>query len=228
MSHTPRTPFSCSHEIIVGASIATPGTISVAPIHARTSRIGPKSQSAVESLCQPSSNTRIPRAVAASARTATVSCSSGTSQPPLPLADHLQVVAADRAELAGLDGSPQRAAAARRRGSSPSRAGRGRCGARRRSCAARSATSLDIGFCRFTCQPWSSSSITPSSCSGIGQQRLDRVDLEAAGRELGDRRERRASGQSALTLPRGAPRSGRRARPPRRRRCRRTPRTLRS
>ena len=62
MSHTPRTPFSCSHAIIVGASMLTPGTTSVAPIHARTSVIGPNNHSAVASLCQPSSNTRMPRA----------------------------------------------------------------------------------------------------------------------------------------------------------------------
>ena len=61
MSHTPRIPFSCSHTMVVGASISMPGTTSVAPIQARTSRIGPKSQRAVASLCQPSSNTRMPR-----------------------------------------------------------------------------------------------------------------------------------------------------------------------
>ena len=61
MSHTPRIPLSCSHTIVVGASTEMPGTTSVPPIHARTSRTGPKSQSAVASLCQPSSNPRIPR-----------------------------------------------------------------------------------------------------------------------------------------------------------------------
>ena len=60
------------------------GAISVAPIHARTSRTGPKSHSAVASLCQPSSNTRIPRPICI------CSCCHrqlliGTSQPPRPL-----------------------------------------------------------------------------------------------------------------------------------------------
>ena len=41
--------------------MAMPGTTSVVPIHARTSATGPNNQSAVASLCQPSSNTRIPR-----------------------------------------------------------------------------------------------------------------------------------------------------------------------
>ena len=63
MSHTPRIPLSCSHTIVVGASMAMPGTTSVPPTQARTSLIGPKSQSAVASLCQPSSNTRIPAAL---------------------------------------------------------------------------------------------------------------------------------------------------------------------
>ena len=61
MSHTPRIPFSCSHEIVVGASMLMPGTTSVLPIQARTSTTGPNSHSAVASLCQPSSNTRMPR-----------------------------------------------------------------------------------------------------------------------------------------------------------------------
>ncbi len=61
MSHTPRMPFSCSHTSVEGASISIPGTTSVPPTQARTSLIGPKSQSAVASLCQPSSNTRMPR-----------------------------------------------------------------------------------------------------------------------------------------------------------------------
>ena len=63
MSQTPRTPFSCSQTIVVGASIPIPGTTSVVPIQARTSRTGPKSHNAVASLCHPSSNTRIPRPV---------------------------------------------------------------------------------------------------------------------------------------------------------------------
>ena len=61
MSHTPRMPFSCSQTIVVGASTAMPGTTSVLPTQARTSLIGPKSQRAVASLCQPSSKTRMPR-----------------------------------------------------------------------------------------------------------------------------------------------------------------------
>ena len=61
MSHTPRMPLSCCHVMLLGASMSKPGTISVLPIHARTSFSGPNIQSAVASLCQPSSNTRIPR-----------------------------------------------------------------------------------------------------------------------------------------------------------------------
>ena len=72
------------------------------PTHARTSLIGPKSQSAVASLCHPSSNTRIPRPllhlldlplVAARRNVPTAAAA----------AHHLHVVAAHRAELAGLD-----------------------------------------------------------------------------------------------------------------------------
>ena len=84
MSHTPRMPFWCSHTMVVGASTSIPGTTSVPPTHARTSRRGPKSHNAVESLCQPSSNTKMPRP-----RRICANCHSklerGTSQPPRPL-----------------------------------------------------------------------------------------------------------------------------------------------
>ena len=83
-SHTPRMPFSCSHTIVDGASRSMPGPTARLPIHARTSRIGPNSQIAVVSLCQPSSNTMIPRP-----RFIWSICHSkllhGTSQPPLPV-----------------------------------------------------------------------------------------------------------------------------------------------
>ena len=61
MSHTPRMPLSCSQTMVVGASTSTPGNTSVPPTQARTSLMGPKSQRAVASLCQPSSKTRMPR-----------------------------------------------------------------------------------------------------------------------------------------------------------------------
>jgi hypothetical protein len=84
MSHTPRTPLSCSHTMVAGASMSTPGPTGVFPIHARTSRTGPNSHRAVESLCQPSSNTRMPRP-----RCICASCGRklliGTSQPPRPV-----------------------------------------------------------------------------------------------------------------------------------------------
>src|SRR5215467_9709162 len=87
MSHTPRTPFSCSQMIVDGASRSTPGPTEVVPIHALTSRTGPNSQIAVASLCQPSSNTRMPRP-----RFICSHCHSqlliGTSQPPYRSEEH--------------------------------------------------------------------------------------------------------------------------------------------
>ena len=84
MSHTPRMPFSCSHTMVVGASISTLGTTSVLPIQARTSLIGPNSQRAVASLCQPSSKTSMPRPFCIC-----LNCQRqllpGTSHPPRPL-----------------------------------------------------------------------------------------------------------------------------------------------
>ena len=61
MSSTARTPLSCSHTSVDGASISMPGTISVRPSQAKTRRIGPNSQVATASWCQPWSNTSIPR-----------------------------------------------------------------------------------------------------------------------------------------------------------------------
>jgi hypothetical protein len=85
MSHTPRTPFSCSHTMVAGASIVMPGTTSVPPSQARTSLTGPKSQWAVAILCHPSSKTRIPRP-SCICRNCHSKLFAGTSQPPRPLA----------------------------------------------------------------------------------------------------------------------------------------------
>ena len=53
MSQTPRMPLSCSQMMVVGASISMPGTTSVPPIQARTSLIGPNSQSGGGELVPP-------------------------------------------------------------------------------------------------------------------------------------------------------------------------------
>ncbi len=77
-----------------------PGTISVRPIQPNTRRIGPKSQCATASWCQPWSNTSIPRP-SAPARTATRS-SRGTSHPPRPVATIFMCIAGGVADLARL------------------------------------------------------------------------------------------------------------------------------
>ncbi len=62
MSHTPRIPLRVlPQDRRRRVDLDTPGTTSVPPIQARTSVIGPNSHSAVASLCQPSSNTKMPR-----------------------------------------------------------------------------------------------------------------------------------------------------------------------
>ena len=60
-SSTPRNPSWCSHTSVAGASSEKPGASSVLPIQPKMRLIGPKSQTATASWCQPWSNTSIPR-----------------------------------------------------------------------------------------------------------------------------------------------------------------------
>ena len=141
--------------------------------------------------------------------------------PPAPAArHHLQVVADDVADGARPRPSPSASATARRTGSSPSRAARGRWPPRRRACAARRAaccTSASAGSrasrgraARPRRRRATGSVATPRPCRPRDRSQPDRRPTRTSRRRASRARARRA-----------VPRSGRRARPLRRRGCRR-------
>ena len=121
--------------------------------------------------------------------------------PTAPAAGHhLEVVADDVADGRRPRPSPSASAAARRTGSSPSRAARGRWRAAASSMRCASGNVLHIGFCRLTCQPWPSSSITPSTCNGIGSSASTASTSSPLAASSATDANVRASGQSRCAL----------------------------